>query len=190
MPGPGRIRHVVKFDIHCGVLKAKIGRSRAVLCGNAHFTRGLALLLVAGCGIGIGNAQHFRLNEEIISDPATGAAILGYDPIAYFVDGRPRMGAPRLQANALGKVWYFSSQANLAEFQSRAHVYVPGFGGHDPVAVARGVAVAGSPDLHVIMDGKLYLFRSAENRAQFLDVPQILAEAERNWPEVRLNLTP
>lgn len=135
-------------------------------------------------------AQHFRLNEDIISDPATGAAILGYDPIVYFVDGRPRAGMPRYQANALGKVWYFVSRANLAEFEARPEAYVPGFGGHDPVAVARGVAVAGSPDIHAIHGRRLYLFRTPENREHFLGIPALLVEAERNWPEVRLNLTP
>ena len=39
-------------------------------------------------------------------------------------------------------------------------VYMPRFGGYDPVGVARGVAVPGDPRLWLIADERLYLFYS------------------------------
>lgn len=136
------------------------------------------------------SAQHFRTHEMIVSDPVTGAAILGFDAVAYQLERAPVAGSDEHQADFGGKVWYFASEANRAAFAEKPELYIPGLGGYDPVAAASGIPVAGSPRLHVIRDGRLFLFRSAENRQRFLETPAILAEAERVWPEVRRGLSP
>ena len=64
-------------------------------------------------------------------------------------------------------------------------VYMPHFGGYDPVAVARGVSVPGHPLFWPVTGERLYLFYSAEARAAFLADPgRIIAARERKWPEV------
>ena len=32
--------------------------------------------------------------ERVVSDPASGLAIGGFDPVAYFTDAAPRLGSP------------------------------------------------------------------------------------------------
>jgi hypothetical protein len=67
---------------------------------------------------------------------------------------------------------------------------MPRFGGHDPIAAARGAGTAGHPGLWVIADKQLYLFYSSETRAQFVDDPeQAIDAAERHWPEISRTLT-
>ena len=54
------------------------------------------------------------------------------------------------------------------------------------MAVARGGATAGHPELWLIAEQRLYLFYSAEARAAFArDPANAIEAAERNWPELQ-----
>lgn len=170
--------------------KAETRRSRFTACARTHFAPVLVSAFFLGLAPLPAAAQSFRPHEMIVSDPVTGAAILGYDAVAYGLTRAPVPGNEDFQANFGGKVWYFASEANRAAFEERPEAYLPMLGGHDPVAVAAGLPVAGSPRIHLLAEGRLILFRSEENRARFLANPAIGAEAERVWPEVRRGLSP
>jgi YHS domain-containing protein len=115
----------------------------------------------------------------------TGLAIDGFDPVAYFVDGRPRAGRADLELRSGGANWRFANEGNMAAFAADPDVYAPQFGGHDPVAVVRGAATPGHPELWLIADGHLYLFYSEEARSAFARDPDTAIEAaERHWPGV------
>ena len=129
------------------------------------------------------------------ADPAvfngnTGLAIDGYDPVAYFVDGKPRLGRPDFEVRYGGAGWRFVNEGNMAAFAADPAVYAPRFGGHDPVAIVRGAATPGHPMLWVIAEHRLYLFYSEEARGSFANDPDSAIEAaERYWPEVRRNIS-
>jgi YHS domain-containing protein len=150
----------------------------------------LCAALFAAMGSVPAGAQVFRPSEDIVADATSGAALHGFDPVGYFIAGRAVPGSPRFQAGFAGKVWYFASRANQAAFEANPDAYLPAFGGHDPVAVASGLAVTGSPAIHAVHAGRIFLFRRAENRTIFLAKPELLAEAERHWGEVRRQLSP
>ncbi len=66
---------------------------------------------------------------------------------------------------------------------------MPRFGGHDPVGIARGVALPGNPLLWLISDDRLYLFYTAEDRDTFAnDSRHIIESADVAWPEVERQL--
>ena len=70
-------------------------------------------------------------------------------------------------------------------------VYLPRFGGYDPVGVARGLAVAGNPRLWFIGGERLYLFFSEETRKEFAsDSASMTTIADREWPSIQLKLVP
>jgi hypothetical protein len=70
-------------------------------------------------------------------------------------------------------------------------VYMPRFGGYDPVGVARGVAVAGNPLLWIISRERLYLFYTAETKAEFAEASDhVVATADRSWPSINRLLVP
>jgi YHS domain-containing protein len=125
------------------------------------------------------------------ADPAvfnrnTGLAIDGYDPMAYFMDGKPRLGRPDFEVRYGGAGWRFVNEGNMAAFAADPEVYAPRFGGHDPVAIVRGAATPGHPMLWVIAEHRLYLFYSEEAREAFANDPGSAIEAaERHWPDVR-----
>ena len=122
----------------------------------------------------------------LVVNSQTGLAISGFDPVAYFTDAKPEMGRPDLELRADSAVWRFRNEGNRAVFAAHADIYRPAFGGYDAVGIARNRSVPGHPQVWAVAGGRLYLFYSAENRAEFLADPGgVLARAERVWPVVQ-----
>ena len=70
-----------------------------------------------------------------------------------------------------GAIWRFRNEGNLAAFAADPEVYMPQFGGYDPVGIARGVSTAGYAELWAVFDQRLYLFHTAEARRTFMADP-------------------
>ena len=123
--------------------------------------------------------------ERIVVNDDTGLAISGFDPVAYFTDAKPKIGLPQHELQLDGAVWRFRNEGNRAAFAEHPEVYLPRFGGYDPVAIARGVSVPGHPLFWTVTGERLYLFYSGEARAAFLAEPGLILErAMRRWPAV------
>jgi hypothetical protein len=123
----------------------------------------------------------------IVVNSDTGLAISGADPVAYFTDGKPVFGRPDLELSKFGTVWRFRNSGNRTAFVENPDVYMPQFGGYDPVGIERGHAVPGHPLIWTIAGDRLYLFYSEADRAAFLaDAERIVAAAKRKWPDVAL----
>jgi hypothetical protein len=152
---------------------------RAVLAG-------LAALLYAGHA---GPSVRAAVSDAVVVDWHTGLAIDGYDPVAFYTDGKPVPGSPDLELRYAGVVWRFSNVGNREAFAANPDVYMPQFGGYDPVGVARGVAVAGNPNVWFIDGGKLLLFYDRARLEAFAaDAGRFTSTAERKWPDVRRRL--
>ena len=72
-------------------------------------------------------------------DRHSGLAISGFDPVAFFTDGKPVPGAAGIEFTYGGAVWRFCNIGNREAFAAQPEVYMPRFGGYDPVGVARGL---------------------------------------------------
>jgi hypothetical protein len=148
------------------------------------------LALVAAV-LGLAGPIGAATTERIVVDRNSGLAISGFDPVAYFTDAKPLPGKGEFEQAVAGAVWRFRSAGNRAAFEADPEVYMPRFGGYDPVGVARGVAVPGNPLLWVISDERLYLFYSEETKTEFAsDMDRTIAAADRGWPTVLLKLVP
>jgi YHS domain-containing protein len=170
-----RIASLLRIDRQSGVLKAKI----IVL---------LAMMLAAHPGPVL--AQSYSHDQEIVSDPLTGAALMGHDPVAYFIENRAEPGDPALQASFAGRAWYFTSAANRLAFLEKPESFMPAFGGHDAAAMAAGVLRAGDPKLFLRLKDRLYFFRDSEARDRMLAQPELIDAATREWPQLRRDLEP
>ena len=127
--------------------------------------------------------------EWVVTNRYTGLAIDGFDPVAYFVEAAPKEGHAELEFRSGGAIWRFLNEGNRSAFAAAPEVYTPRFGGHDPMALARGAAAPGHPALWLIAERRLYLFYSAEARAAFARDPEAAIEAaERNWLAVQHTL--
>jgi hypothetical protein len=136
-------------------------------------------------------ASHAATTERIVVDRHSGLAIAGYDPVAFYTDGKPVPGSPDLELQYGGAVWRFCNIGNREAFAARPDVYMPKFGGYDPLGVARGIAVAGNPTVWLISGGQLFLFYDHDHLTTFTaDAERFIAAAERKWPEVLHTLSP
>jgi len=134
-------------------------------------------------------ALRAATTERIVVDRHTGLAIYGVDPVAYFTDRKPVAGREEFEHRFAGAVWRFDNASNRAAFIADPNVYMPRYGGYDPVGIARGVSTAGSPDFWVVYDERLYLFYTAQARQAFIADPAlVIASASARWAEVKSDL--
>lgn len=114
-----------------------------------------------------------------------GKAIRGYDPVAYFTQGKPVRGSDAHAHGWNGAEWHFSSEENRAAFAADPEAYAPQYGGYCAWAVAEGYTASVDPDAWRIVDGKLYLnYSRGVQRRWERDVPGNITRADANWPEV------
>lgn len=142
---------------------------------------GLALSAPAGAA---------ALVTAIVTDPLTGVAIEGYDPVSYFTEPEPVQGLADFEYQWGGVPWYFASAANRDVFIRNPEIYAPQYGGHCVTSLSRGYLSDGKPRLYVIVGMKLYLFYSVANREAFFSSEEkSLQGAEGGWAQLKGTLT-
>jgi len=155
-------------------------------CAGLLAYAGLVFVLTAGPP-----TARAAATERLVVDWHTGLAIDGYDPVAFFTDGKPTAGSADLELRYGGAVWRFANVGDRAAFAADPDVYMPQYGGYDPLGVAHGVAVAGNPNVWLIAGEKLFLFYDGDRRDKFVaDPPRVIGLADRKWPGVLRTLTP
>ncbi|MBK6939072.1 MAG: hypothetical protein IPH13_02545 [Planctomycetes bacterium] len=127
----------------------------------------------------------------LVNRDASGLVIDGYDPVAYFTDGKPVQGDPEFRTTWRGGTYQFASSEHLRMFEADPHEYAPAFGGWCGYAVSIDKLSPVDPHFWEILDGRLVLQHN--ERAWNLwheDVTKNLALADANWPGlVRANAT-
>jgi YHS domain-containing protein len=149
-------------------------------------TVGLMLCAIA-IDASAGEANKGVYGEVAVKSGFSGdVAIRGYDPVAYFSDGKAVQGSEAYSYKWLGATWWFASEAHRRRFVADPISYAPQYGG----ACAEGIADYGrvivdtDPESWRIIDGKLYLSSGARFQDRTLDV----AAAERNWKTARAKI--
>ncbi|HML15074.1 MAG TPA: YHS domain-containing (seleno)protein [Xanthobacteraceae bacterium] len=152
----------------------------------------LVLGLILGIAVCFGRGPAgAATTERLVVDRHTGLALYGFDPVAYFTDGEPLVGRPEFEFSLMGAVWRFRNEGNRAAFRDHPDVYIPAFGGHDVLAVARGAAVPGNPRYWIVRGRRLYLFENPASRDAFAaDRGAVIAAAQAKWPELLKTLVP
>lgn len=113
-------------------------------------------------------------------------ALHGYDPVAYFTEGKPMLGDLRFTYFWNGANWFFSSEPNRAKFVTNPIAFAPQYDGYCSYAAALGYVAPGDPQVWRIVDDRLYLNFSAQAKTLWeQDIPGHIIKANENWP--RLN---
>jgi len=116
----------------------------------------------------------------------SGKAIRGYDPVAYFTEGKPVKGDVKLVYNWNKADWYFSSQKNLDLFKANSEKYAPQYGGYCAFGLSNGYKAPTDADAWTIENDKLYLNYNLQVRQEWnKDRQQRIKQADQNWPSVR-----
>lgn len=145
----------------------------------------LVLLAMGGTPVMAGSAVNTGLFG--------GVAIMGYDTVAYFTEGRAMKGSEEFAYDWLGTPWYFANAKHREMFAAEPARYAPQFGGYCTL----GIAVDGHAAENIdperawrIIDGKLY-FVYDPTYVENLDGPareEWLARAEANWPGTKAKI--
>lgn len=114
-----------------------------------------------------------------------GVAINGFDPVAYFTEGRPVKGDPAFASEWQGAEMRFASAANKAAFDADPEAHAPKYGGYCAYAVSKGATAPTDPEAWTVHEGRLYLNFSPDVREIWRqDIPGNVARADANWPGV------
>lgn len=115
-----------------------------------------------------------------------GIGLKGYDPVAYFTDGKAAKGDPNINAFDGTLTWHFTSAGHKAMFVANPGHYQPQFGGFCSWGVANGKLFDVDPENGwTIVNGKLYVNFNSEINGLFAEDPAgFIAKADTNWPEL------
>lgn len=146
----------------------------------------VALLLALTCTAGLVGAGAAAAQQSPVYTGWFGkVAVGGYDPVAYFTQGKPVKGEARFAHKWNGAEFRFASAANRDAFRADPARYAPQYGGYCAWAVANGYTASGDPRVWKVVGGKLYLNYNAEvGRTWSRDIPGNIAKGNRNWPSV------
>jgi YHS domain-containing protein len=82
----------------------------------------------------------------------------GYDPVAYFTDGKPTPGKPEFEMIFDGVRYRFASAQHLEQFKADPDRFAPQYAGSCASGIAIGVKIEAEPENWLIVDGKLFVF--------------------------------
>ncbi|MFZ0596656.1 MAG: YHS domain-containing (seleno)protein [Flavobacterium sp.] len=109
-------------------------------------------------------------------------AIQGYDPVAYFENGKATKGNKEFAATYEDAIYYFSTENNKVTFLKNPSQYVPQFGGYCAYGMSEGHEASIQPEAFTIVDNKLYLNNSLKVKELWVkDQANRIQKANENW---------
>jgi len=129
----------------------------------------------------LGAANAFA--DGTVFNQSQGAAIKGYDPVAYFTQSDAVKGAEEHSHMWSGVKWLFATAANRDAFAAEPEKFAPQYGGYCSYAMSRDYVADITPTAWKVVDGKLYLNNSKAVHLWWrADIPGNIQKADANWP--------
>jgi len=140
----------------------------------------LVLFIVLGLGLGVRKVFAAGSHEGVINTKE-GVAIHGYDPVAYFTQGRAVQGSPEYSYVWAEAEWHFADQAHRDLFAEDPERYAPQYGGYCAWAVSNRSLADIDPNAWLNYNNRL-------NRRFVSDLPARIQQADENWPTIQERL--
>ena len=139
--------------------------------------------MLAGLLLATGLSPSARSEEPKLS-------ISGYDPVAYFTDGKPVQGKSEIEHLWHKLRWRFASSEHREMFAKDPDHYAPQYDGYCAMGVAETGGVAHKdtvdPEAWAIVDGKLYLTHLPQGMDDWRQNPAaFIKQADANWTAVK-----
>jgi len=116
-------------------------------------------------------------------------SISGYDPVAYFTDGKPVPGKAEYEYLWHKLRWRFADNAHREMFSKEPDRYAPQYDGYCAMGAAAGEAGhkdTVDPEAWAIVDGKLYLTHMQQAMETWQQNPaKYIKPADENWAAVK-----
>src|SRR5262245_27046538 len=112
--------------------------------------------------------------------------LVGYDPVAYFTDGKPMRGSGYHVSVYDGVTYGFTSNEHKKMFEANPQKYVPAYGGYCAYGVMKGKKFLIDPEAWTIVDGVLYLNLDKDTQTKWQkDIPGYIKKADANWLKIK-----
>ncbi|MEP6726856.1 MAG: YHS domain-containing (seleno)protein [Bacteroidota bacterium] len=119
---------------------------------------------------------------------ADGAAIHGYDAVAYFTDSKPVKGDSLLSYSWNGVNWRFATEQNKEAFKANPDKYAPQYGGYCAYGASDGEGhkAPSDPEAWKVVEGKLYFnYNKSVQQMWFKRQDELIKTADKNWPSLK-----
>jgi len=138
--------------------------------------------------------QGLAVSAMLVAMPALAQerplVLKGYDPVAYFTDGKPVQGSTQYELVFDGQRYHFASAKHRDLFKANPDKYAPQFSGLCAMNLSRGVKRESDPHNWVISNGNLYVFASETGQQGFAkDSSTYTAKANANWKTLKAGVT-
>ncbi|CAI2719475.1 YHS domain-containing (seleno)protein [Nitrospina watsonii] len=143
-----------------------------------------ALLLLLAAGNASAHSSSSMMSQTAGTEIAT-PALGGYDPVAYFEEGRPVPGNGFHTATHKGATYLFANEEHQKLFAANPDNYAPQYGGYCAYGVAVGKKFFSDPHRWKIVGGKLYLNLDKNIQDKWHeDISGYIAKADSNWMDI------
>lgn len=145
----------------------------------------LTALAIVVATFSLGASPAFAQKQAVYTKALSRVGVGGYDPVAYFTDGRAVRGDAAHGVTYQGYEYRFSSADHAAMFKADPARYLPQYGGYCAWAVSQGYTASADPKAWRVVGGKLYLNYNADIQRRWeKDVAGHISSANANWPKV------
>lgn len=111
-------------------------------------------------------------------------AIQGFDPVAYFTEGKALKGNPNLKVDWDDARYNFANARHRDLFTANPEHYAPQFAGYCTGNMSRGKRLEAHPEAWVILDGKLFLLGAKDSVAALKNKEMV----EKDLPGFRVKV--
>ena len=105
------------------------------------------------------------LTPAFSQDSKTRLILKGHDPVAYFTEGKPMKGDPKISYEWDEGRYYFGSTRHRDMFSSNPERFAPQFSGYCTGSMSRGVRREGHPEAWIIANDRLYVFAAPDTES-------------------------
>lgn len=136
-----------------------------------------ATMFLVACGTPYATVQN-RIGDPVM--------LLGYDPVAYFTEGKPVRGKAQHKVSLPDRTYYFSNLENRAAFSATPTRYEPQYGGFCASGAAFNIKLGSDPTAWQIFDGRLFIFGDVLGQTAWqVDPRWNVDHADRLWPAIQ-----
>lgn len=108
--------------------------------------------------------------------------ISGYDPVAYFSDGKPVRGSGYHVTVVEGVTYAFATAEHQKMFEANPGKYLPAYGGYCAYGLGVGKKFVADPEVWKIVEGKLYLNLDKGIQQKWeKDIAGFIKKGDANW---------
>lgn len=122
----------------------------------------------------------------LVNVDSEGVGAHGYDPVAFFTQGKAIRGDRKWQSAYGGAIYYFQSSGDKDVFDKNPAKYAPQYGGYCAMAMAMGQLEDADPNYFFVHDHKLLLQRNEKAHMMFSkDLEANHKKADDNWAKLQ-----